>query len=353
LIRRLLALALLVPSLCWATCDTDSYSHIICADSPTHYYRLDESSGTAAGDIGTASHINGVYHGTYSLSATGVPAVTDKAINFTGAGADGYIGYTNNSDFNVSSTSGAGWSHELWVKPSVLATNEYFAAMSATPPDPDYPSWHILTSTTTLRFTIFKDAGGGQCSGVYGNTGFLGTLTTGTFHHVVVTTLGAGSSQLTRMRLYLDAVLLSTVTSFSGTVCPNNFTACDGTSCDGIGLSLGNNTQGIMDETAFYKDTGSGSGELTQAQVTAHYNAGLIAGFGQSFPFSVKREMRKPWLVGWSYPTEYTDGQNLRKRWENVMIGKLQETSDLEARRKRNARIFEQRGEDPALAWAQ
>jgi hypothetical protein len=81
--KRLALLVLLLPRLVWATCNTDSYSTAVCNMSPIRYFRMDAPSGTSETDLGSSA-TNGTYHNGFTLGATGIPALTDKAASFSG-----------------------------------------------------------------------------------------------------------------------------------------------------------------------------------------------------------------------------------------------------------------------------
>jgi hypothetical protein len=285
-IRRLLALALLVPSLAFA-----DYNVTVQTDHPTHYYHLAESSGTTVNDSGGTAFA-GTYTGGFTLSQTGITGYPgNAAVAFNGT--TGYVTYATgggggNATFYPNGGSGIGWTFETWVYPNGLA-NQVVGANFDT--GATSFEWRvILVSDGTLGFITWQCGGG-----TYGNI-LGGTYNAGAWNHIVATTLGSGSG-LTRQRLYVNNSLVSSLTSFSGTLCNS------GQQTD-IGRQPNNAfyLAGRMDEVAFYTDSGDGTGELTAAQVSSHYNCGFggtgcIGGVG-SFPFTVKRDplpQLKPW----------------------------------------------------------
>jgi hypothetical protein len=84
-----------------------------------------------------------------------------------------------------------------------------------------------------------------------------------------------------------DVTSTSTTGSPAGATCSDNLQIARR---ETTGSNLFMN--GTVDEVACY------SAVLTPTRITAHYNAGITTAFGQSFPFSVKRDplpQLKPW----------------------------------------------------------
>src|SRR5207253_2183935 len=63
-----------------------SYQAAVLADNPIHYYRMDESSGTTAADLGSQNIGGGIYTGGYQL---GQPPISSQiggtSVRFDGA----------------------------------------------------------------------------------------------------------------------------------------------------------------------------------------------------------------------------------------------------------------------------
>jgi hypothetical protein len=286
-IQLLIVLVLLLPSYVWATCTvTDAYSSAVCADAPTDYYRLDESSGTAMGSIGSQAE-GGTYVGGFTLGQSSVvPSSTDASVSLNGS--TGYLNVPSTGAF-PDATNNAGWSMEFWVN-----TNDATAV------------FYSVSDQANLKQTILIADGGAQncdfkfflehCTGGDYGTITHATCTATARYYVAVTTLGGGSNTLQHARIYVNGGAPAEVTSFSGAFCqPSSPPAQWGMWAVG-GINQFFYT-GKVDEVAFY------GVELTQAQVQNHYDAGRIPAGAAGMPFTVKRN-RLPRVKPWS-PREW------------------------------------------------
>jgi hypothetical protein len=279
MMRRLLV-ALLVTVVAAGGAFGSIYSTTIAADAPVHWYRLGESSGTVANDSGS-SIVAGDYAGTlntgYFLSEVGITgALPNTAARFNGT--TGGVNTNNNTVASIaipSSVNTVGWTFEGWAKTSANATTQAIAGNNNT-----NGGWVVgLHSTNKFFFNTDQGPGAPTCGGAtYGTTGNVGSWSTGNYYHVVATTVGAGSSTLTNMKLYVNSSLLTTITSFTGTICTGTFAAVTLAERNG-GLWM----TGTMDEAAFY------SSALSQTQVTTHYNAGIAVSGSSAWPFLTRR----------------------------------------------------------------
>jgi hypothetical protein len=275
-IRKFLTLVLLVPSLAWATCPaTDAYSTVVCADNPVSYFRLGESSGTTATDVGSLAN-NGTYTGSPTLGATSLLASSSNtAVTLNGttqwASAANDAAYSNLSAHSLSC--------DLWVKPAAVAGNCLLAAGSTSNND------FLIQHTTHVFFNVYQS----DCANNHLATGAgAATLSVGGTYYIA-----AVYDFLTpKILTYVNGVEDKTSTSASG--------AAAAVGCATGGLQIGRReitasncpTSGTIDEVACYTSV------LTPARVLAHYNAGIVAQAGQVFPFSVKRAplpQLKPW----------------------------------------------------------
>jgi hypothetical protein len=280
MMRRLLV-ALLVTVVAAGGAFGSIYSTTIAADAPVHWYRLGETSGTVANDAGS-SVVAGDYAGTlntgYFLSEVGITgALPNTAARFNGTTGDVSTNLATVAAVGIpSSANGVGWSFEGWAKTSANATTQSIAGNNGT------KSGWVTGFHSTNKFFFNMDNDSGTCGGsTYGTTGNVGSWSTGNYYHVVATSIGAGSAQLTNMKLYVNGSLLSTVTSFTGSICTTGMhvvllAARDGTT---PGLFM----TGTLDEAAFYQ------AQLSQTQVTTHYNAGISVSGSFAWPFQTRR----------------------------------------------------------------
>jgi len=86
------------------------YTSVILADSPIRYYRLGESSGTTATDLGSQA-INGTYTGGFTLAQTGLIVNEAAAKSVTLNGASGYVSALTTG----LPTGHQAWSLEAWI----------------------------------------------------------------------------------------------------------------------------------------------------------------------------------------------------------------------------------------------
>ncbi len=220
--------------------DASSYSTTITGDSPSIYYRLGESSGTAAAD----SSGNG-YGATYATGVTlgangAISGDTDTAVT---SGTSGILTENSSSGLNIGANAR---SLEAWFKTS-SATSQ--AIMGYGPSGNDFEVY--IT--------------GGQLSLWNGSVGSITSAlpyspTDNTWHHVVATYDGNVTGTI-----YVDGQQVGKG-SFSGQLADTSGHALT------VGDdSYGNVFSGTIDEAAVYTSA------LTAAQVNAHWRVGLAA----------------------------------------------------------------------------
>lgn len=214
------------------------YYDAVMADGPSAYFRLGESSGTAALDaVGGAA---GTYVGTFTLGQPAVsPAAGGTAARFDAA-PRGYVRVAARSALDLGDT----FTLEAWVR---LSDVELQAIVDKG------EGGYILRTTETGRLLLRRNS--------YTDiTTSTVALTVGKTHHVVATKAGDTAC------LYLDGV------DVTGTV------ARDTMQNTAIELNIGaadagdtNFALGTVDEVALYKTA------LSITRVQAHYAAGLGA----------------------------------------------------------------------------
>lgn len=207
------------------------YRATVLADTPAVYYRLGETSGTAAADA-SGNARTGTIAGTVTLGATGLLANdTDKALTLTDGRVD--IPTVVNpwaGDFTI----------EAWVKPSQASA--YAAILSRE----SYGANGLRFGQQGGRWAFWTTESGGNVE-IRG-----GTAVAGTTYHVVVTRAG------TTYRLYVNGVQVATSTG----------TMVAPTGGGRFGAVGGAPFKGVLDEAAVYASA------LSAARVAAHYAAG-------------------------------------------------------------------------------
>ena len=295
MIRKLLSFLVLLPSFAWAVCPTDHYGAVICGDSPNHWWRMDASTGTNEPDIGSAASLAGTYSGGFTLNTAGIRgAQGDKAVAFNGTTGKMLTG-TGDSQSVPDSTSGHVWAAEAWLNLATLPSGTLQAVLQNGLANATQFAWRMGTRDNSGTI-IYNAAIGNTSSTCAGNTYMLtqgGTPTTGTYHYMVIRTIGNGSG-LSDMFLYVDANQIDHATTSTGTLGCGSFP---------INVAVQGNIfwlPGTVDEPALYGNPG-----LTTAKITAHYNAGLF--HASSWPYTVKRDTLRPNKFGPSEPVVYVD----------------------------------------------
>ncbi len=225
------------------------YATIVLADSPTAYYRLDDTGSTAADSSGNG--INGAIGASVTKSAPSLLSSTsDTAMAFPGGSATSAAIVTVPKNTKLQPASAV--SVEAWIRFASVPTT-YAAAVS-------YGSDGLYAP-----YDLFFRAGGALVAQFYTTAGVLevaapSKLAVNTTYHVVSTFDG------TTGRLYVNGVQVATGAK-TGSL--TNYTP-------NFGVGIGDDTAltdptyaGTVDEVAIYAGT-----VLTAAQVLNHYNAG-------------------------------------------------------------------------------
>lgn len=227
--------------------DKFQYADTVLADTPLHYYRLDETSGSTFYDA-MASGQNGTLNGGVTQGSTGLlTSDTDKAATFNGT--TGYIALTNAGTWP---TGNGAWTIECWCKPT-NSTNAGNATLVAIGNPGTNSQAGEIAQTSTGGWTVATWGGVGH--DFNGN----GTSTAGTTYHVVATYDGAS-----HLDLYVNNVHFGTF---------NPGTLNLSSSHQSIGDSWNGSVQalffpGVIDEVAIYNTA------LSSGRVSAHYTAG-------------------------------------------------------------------------------
>jgi Concanavalin A-like lectin/glucanases superfamily len=216
------------------------YRDIVLADTPLHYWRLEETSGTVAADSGS-SPISGTIKSSVTLGvAANSPTPGGTAFSFPGNGTTGYVWMSGVS------VAYAQYSIEAWVKSSSsggIAGRGYS------------PGTMLYYSGGTAYF--------------YKNGSVISkAASSGAWHHIVGTFDGS------QMRIYVDGTSSSPLTA-SGTPTDNRSYVFAIGGYNASSSALSGPLIGQIDEVAFYTYA------LSQTRISAHLAGG--AGAGLSF----------------------------------------------------------------------
>lgn len=214
-----------------------SYSAEVLADSPTCYYRLDETSGTTTLDSSGNARA-GFYTGTYTLNQTGLLSNDSNAcFSMNQGGVQISAAAWQNTSF---------WTAEAWIYPTNVSGNRTIVMHD------DHGAqiaWRLFLNGTTL--SCYWKPTGASLELLQG-----GTCPVNTISHVVATYDG------TSLKLYLNGTNVATRNQ-SGT-----------TQSVSSGIRMGEHDSshnepfiGRMDEVSVYNYA------LSAARVSAHYAA--------------------------------------------------------------------------------
>jgi len=235
----------------WQRCTTTtgpSYSGSVLADSPSVYWRLGESTGTAAADA-SGNARPGTYAGGVTLNQPGaLSGDANTAVSFDGVN-DNVIRNP------ISGVSGTAISAELWLK-TTDTTKE--AGIISYASSSSWDDFH-LRNPRALRVYV---------RGTQVSTGVA--FNDGQWHHLAVTWTSAGGA----LRVYKDGVLAYSGTVRAGISLTANGALVLGQDQDGVGSGFETSQAfvGQLDEAALYPTA------LTQARVQAHRDAGIAGG---------------------------------------------------------------------------
>lgn len=220
-----------------------SYASTVLADSPTGYWKFNESSGTTITDYGSAG-LNLTTSGSPTLGVTG-PITGDTACSFVSAS----LQYASVADNSNVLQNGDVFTLECWYKRS--ATQSTFQSIMGK--GTSGGARFLVDNGNHVNLTV---TGG---TTVYAQTGTFTDTTN--WHHLVLTKNGS------TVKFYLDTV------DTAGTI--NNTTVATDTDP----FLVGRKTTGLTDylngsiaHVAVYVGTA-----LSSARVTAHYNAATTA----------------------------------------------------------------------------
>ena len=222
---------------------TDAYGKAVYNDSPSFYWRLDDAAGSTTAADASASKTSGVAAGgvTFGDSSNAIGSGTSAVFN----GSDGTI--ASNKSFTNPRT----YSEEVWFKTSttnggkLIGFGDQQSGLSS-----NYDRHVYMENSGQLTFGVW--------------TGQANTITSpnsyddGSWHQMVAT-----QDTTSGMKLYVDGQLVGTNGQTDAQSYTGYFRIGGDTSWGGNSSFLA----GSIDEAAVYPTA------LTQAQVTAHYQA--------------------------------------------------------------------------------
>ncbi len=248
-----------------------SYRDAVMADSPILYWRLGEATGATTATDTSATGNNGTYS-SVTLAQTGALAAdSDKASSFNGSSSYLYSasnsGITNNSAATI----------EAWFKLNDTTTQGTIVSFGANG-----------TGTAFAMIANYRGAGivSLETGGNYGAY-TAGTLTAGTWNHVVIS---KPAGALSTTNIYINGVLWPLTAYSAGTPSYAAGKIVVGKFADYSGYYA----NAVIDEAAVYNTT------LTAAQVAAHYKAGVI---GKKLDFVIGQSYQD--VVMQDSPTAY------------------------------------------------
>ena len=235
-----------------------AYDAEVLADSPVHYWKLDETSGTTATDSGSTPS-TGTYNGDLVL---GEPGLVGERTCPKFDGVDDYVGLNSGTNLLGSSQQ---ITIELWFKTA-----------------------DVNVAVPTILFEV-GGAGRGAAIYVYNGQLYAGITSSSTYqyvtaavqsnttYHVVLLVDGPAST----IKLYLNASLAGTGSATAPSDWGGNGSGIGGPNYQirtHIGTAIGTDAtyfNGWIDEVALYTTL------LSESRIAAHYNAG-VGGGGQS-----------------------------------------------------------------------
>lgn len=217
-----------------------SYSATVLADSPVHYWRLDETSGNFADQVGGFTW---TANGSLTYAATGATTDGNKAVSNAAGGYGGHTGYGSIPVGTVA------WSLEAFVKTTSTVKQMIISYGSSST---RAAVFFVINGLTNPRLGVHAWSDDQETTA----TGLLD----GNWHHVVATHAASSAT----IKIYMDGSLLGTLT-YGGNL--NIGTGNNPVLMTNMVNTPGDRLNGSLDEMAIY------AAELTSGQVSAHYAA--------------------------------------------------------------------------------
>lgn len=225
-----------------------SYLTTVQASNPSSYYRLEETSGTSAADLGTRN-LSATLAGGFTLNQPGIPGgdPTDRAVSFNGT-----------SGFATVAGAYTGTSYPLSIEAFVkttnaTSTNQKVSGLTNNATGVDNVGVYVQSGKAALRI---RNSASDQS--FQGSTPV--TISDGNFHQIV----GVFDSA-TQRELYVDGVLVTASTANAAFPVINSLD---------IGALARNTTadflNGTVDEVSVYPTA------LSASTVASHYAASVV-----------------------------------------------------------------------------
>jgi trimeric autotransporter adhesin len=224
-------------------------------DNAVAYWKLEESSGTRADEIGGHTL-------TDNNTVTGATGKLGNAAQFTAANSE-WLSVADHADFAFTTA----FSGQAWIYPDSVTGNHEIAGQWNWGSD---PGWSIRLAGAELLCLIA--ASSGDLGSNYGQTTDA-SLSTATWYHVVWVYDGSGANNAAKLKIYLDGT--QKTLSFTGTI-P---TSLQGPTTDvvlGRFTGIGNYWSGRQDAVGLW------SRALTSTEDTTLYNSGA----GLEYPWT-------------------------------------------------------------------
>ncbi|MFB4351496.1 PKD domain-containing protein, partial [Microbacterium sp. CR_7] len=224
-----------------ATAPTDAYGAAVFGAEPMLYWRLNETTGSIAGDASGSSQ-RGTYYGTHSKGAEGaLTGVNNGATTFDGGQLISQSSFVNPLVYST----------EAWFKTTSTSGGKIIGfGNGATGNSSSYDRHVYMTDAGRLVFGAYT----GQTVTVTSDASY----NNGQWHHVVATQGPSG------MRLYVDGVLVGS----NGNTAAENYTGYWHVGGDVSWGPGANEFRGSIDEVAVY------SSVLSPATVADHFSLG-------------------------------------------------------------------------------
>lgn len=233
---------------------TSMYEMTVQQDLPTHWYRLNEASGTTALDIGyNATLSSGLY--------TGVTLGSTNIVTYDAGRASTAISTTGSNIQLSGAIPTAPFTLEFWLSASTVPSGGLRGTIL-----------ELSNGNGDIWFAILSNSGGGTAFSLGTGTGFglggysvsgnLAAADNGSGHHVVITQTSGSTSTV-----YFDGVSIFSATA----ALPASPTTLI------LGSSFGGTGGAFAQTIAKYANFAIYSGILSTTQITDHYNAGANA----------------------------------------------------------------------------
>jgi hypothetical protein len=212
--------------------------------------------------------VHGGHDGTAINSPTYTTGIKADAINFDTSTNLRYVNVPNTADLSFAdATSDLPFSMSFWVRVDAYSANGNWIFNKREDNSSPKIEWQVnISPLGDAGFVLYS---GGSSANRIVRRANVGSITTGVFHHVVITY--DGSADPNGMKIYIDGVDESDATSTVGTYTKMNVTASEQRfGLTGWVLNANGKHRGLLDEFAVWKNR-----ELTFAEVTFLYNGGL------------------------------------------------------------------------------